>query len=53
MQVIDDQSDSAKAADGLKALLQREPDLAGVGCVEAAGGVGAATAVKELDKSAR
>jgi ribose transport system substrate-binding protein len=49
VQVIDDQSDSAKAADGLKALLQREPDLAGVGCVEAAGGVGAATAVKELD----
>jgi ribose transport system substrate-binding protein len=49
VQIIDDQSDSAKAADGLKALLQREPDLAGVGCVEAAGGVGAATAVKELD----
>ena len=49
VQVIDDQSDSAKAADGLKAVLQRFPDLAGVGCVEAAGGVGAATAVKELD----
>jgi ribose transport system substrate-binding protein len=49
VQVIDDQSDSAKAADGLKAVLQRYPDLAGVGCVEAAGGVGAATAVKELD----
>ncbi len=49
VQIIDDQSDSAKAADGLKAVLQREPDLAGVGCVEAAGGVGAATAVKELD----
>jgi ribose transport system substrate-binding protein len=48
VQVIDDQSDSAKAADGLKAVLQREPDLAGVGCVEAAGGVGAATASKEL-----
>jgi len=49
VQIIDDQSDSAKAADGLKAVLQRIPDLAGVGCVEAAGGVGAATAVKELD----
>jgi ribose transport system substrate-binding protein len=49
VQIIDDQSDSAKAADGLKAVLQRYPDLAGVGCVEAAGGVGAATAVKELD----
>ncbi|HEX7975972.1 MAG TPA: substrate-binding domain-containing protein [Anaerolineales bacterium] len=49
VQVIDDQSDSAKAADGLKAVLQRTPDLAGVGGVEAAGGVGAATAIKELD----
>ena len=48
VQIIDDQSDSAKAADGLKAVLQRTPDLAGVGCVEAAGGVGAATAAKEL-----
>jgi ribose transport system substrate-binding protein len=48
VQIIDDQSDSAKAADGLKAALQRTPDLAGVGCVEAAGGVGAATAVNEL-----
>ena len=48
VQIIDDQSDSAKAADGLKAVLQREPDLAGVGCVEAAGGVGAAIAAKEL-----
>jgi ribose transport system substrate-binding protein len=44
VQIIDDQSDSAKAAEGLKAALQRTPDLAGVGCVEAAGGVGAATA---------
>jgi ribose transport system substrate-binding protein len=48
VQIIDDQSDSAKAADGLKAVLQRYPDLAGVGCVEAMGGVGAATAAKEL-----
>ena len=49
VQVIDDQSDSAKAADGLKAVLQREPDLVGVGCVEAAGGRGRKpTASKEL-----
>ncbi len=48
VQIIDDQSNSAIAADSLKALLQREPDLAGVGCVEAAGGVGAATASNEL-----
>jgi ribose transport system substrate-binding protein len=50
VQIIDDQSDSSKAADGLKAALQRTPDLAGAGCVEAAGGVGAATAIKELGK---
>lgn len=50
VQIIDDQSDSSKAADGLKAALQRTPDMAGAGCVEAAGGVGAATAVKELGK---
>ena len=48
VQIINDDSDSAKAADGLKAVIQRTPDLAGVGCVEAAGGVGAATASKEL-----
>jgi len=48
VQIINDDSDSAKAAEGLKAVLQRTPDLAGVGCVEAAGGVGAATASKEL-----
>lgn len=48
VQIINTESDSAKAADGLKAVLQRHPDLAGVGCVEAAGGVGAATAAKEL-----
>jgi ribose transport system substrate-binding protein len=48
VQIINDDSDSAKAADGLKAVIQRTPDLAGVGCVEAAGGVGAATAANEL-----
>ena len=48
VQIIDDQSDSAKAADALKAVLQRVPDLAGVGCVDAVGGVGSATAAKEL-----
>jgi ribose transport system substrate-binding protein len=48
VQIIDGQSDPAKSADGLKAVLQRTPDLAGVGCVDAGGGVGAATAVKEL-----
>jgi ribose transport system substrate-binding protein len=48
VQIIADDSDTAKAAEGVKAVLQVHPDLAGVGCVEAAGGVGSATAVKEL-----
>jgi ribose transport system substrate-binding protein len=48
VQIINDDSDSAKAAEGLKATLQRYPDLKGAGCVEAAGGVGAATASNEL-----
>ena len=49
VQIIADDSDTAKAAEGVKAVLQVHPDLAGVGCVEAAGGVGSATAIKELD----
>ena len=34
----------------LLSLLQKFPDLAGIACVEAAGGAGAATAVKEAGK---
>jgi ribose transport system substrate-binding protein len=30
-------------------VLRKNPDLAGIGCVEAAGGIGAATAVKEAE----
>ena len=50
VQVIDHKSDQNLAADGVKAVIQAHPDLAGVAAVEATGGVGAATAVKEMDK---
>lgn len=47
VQIIDTQSDPVVAAQAASALLQKYPDLAGIACVEAAGGSGAATAVKE------
>jgi ribose transport system substrate-binding protein len=47
VQVVDTQSDAVIAAQVATAALRKNPDLAGIGCVEAAGGVGAATAVKE------
>jgi ribose transport system substrate-binding protein len=47
VQIADTQSDSVVAAQAAAALLQKFPDLAGIACVEAAGGAGAATAVKE------
>jgi ribose transport system substrate-binding protein len=50
LQVVNDNSDSTKAAAAVGALLRAHPDLAGVACVEAAGGVGSATAVKEAGK---
>jgi len=50
IQVVDHPSDEQIAADGVKAVLQANPDLAGVASVEATGGKGAATAVKEMDK---
>jgi ribose transport system substrate-binding protein len=43
-------SDPVKAATVASALLQRHRDLAGIACVEAAGGAGAATAVKEAGR---
>lgn len=51
VQIIDTQSDPVKAAEGCAAVLQKYPDLAGIACVEAAGGAGAATAVKEAGKA--
>lgn len=47
VQIIDTQSDPVVAAQAGAALLQKYPDLAGIACVEAAGGSGAATVVKE------
>lgn len=47
VQIVDTQSDPVVAATAASALLQKYPDLAGIACVEAAGGSGAATAVKE------
>lgn len=50
VQIADTQSDPIVAAQAASALLQKFPDLAGIACVEAAGGAGAATAVKEAGK---
>jgi len=47
VQVADTQSDPVVAAQVATSVLQRTPDLAAIACVEAAGGVGAATAVRE------
>jgi ribose transport system substrate-binding protein len=50
VQIADTQSDPSIAAQAAASLLQKYPDLAGIGCVEAAGGSGAATAVSEAGK---
>ncbi len=47
VQKVDTQSDAVIAAQVATAVLRKNSDLAGIGCVEAAGGQGAATAVKE------
>lgn len=46
-EIYDTDVDPIKAAEGAAAILQKYPDLAAFACVEAAGGSGAATAVKE------
>ena len=50
VQIADTQSDAVVAAQAAASLIQKYPDLAGIGCVEAAGGAGAATAIKEASK---
>ncbi|MDA8426192.1 MAG: substrate-binding domain-containing protein [Treponema sp.] len=50
VQIADDQSDPVQAAQVTAALLQRFPDLAGIACVEGAGGEGVPTAVREAGK---
>lgn len=47
VQVADTQSDPVVAAQAAATLIQKYPDLAGLACVEGAGGSGAATAVRE------
>lgn len=49
VQIVDTQSDAIVAAQVATAVLRKHTDLAGLGCVEAAGGVGAATAVREAN----
>ncbi len=53
VQIANTESDPAKATQVAALLLQRHDDLAGLACVEAAGGAGAATAVKEAGRVGR
>ncbi len=53
VQVADTQSDPNVAAQAAASLLQKYPELAGIACVEAAGGSGAATAVREARKAGK
>ncbi len=53
VQLVDTQSDPVVAAQAATSLLIKYPDLAGIACVEAAGGSGAATAVKEAGKAGK
>ena len=50
VQIANTESDPGKATQVASLLLQRYDDLAGIVCVEAAGGAGAATAVKEAGR---
>ena len=49
VQIVDTQSDPIVAAQAATALMQKYPELVGIACVEAAGGAGSATAVKEAN----
>lgn len=51
VQIADTQSDPVVAAQAASALIIKYPDLAGLVCVEGAGGSGAATAVREAGKA--
>jgi len=53
VQLVDTQSDPVVAAQAATSLLVKYPDLAGIACVEAAGGSGAATAIKEAGKTGK
>jgi ribose transport system substrate-binding protein len=49
VQEVDTQADATIAAQAAAGLLQKYPDLAGIACVNAEGGSGAVTAVKEAN----
>jgi ribose transport system substrate-binding protein len=51
--VADTKSEVPMAAQAAAAVLSAVPDLAGIGCVEAAGGAGSATAVKEANQAGK
>ena len=51
VQVGNTKSDPTEAATVTALALQKHPGLAGIGCVEAAGGTGAATAVREANRA--
>ncbi len=53
VQVANTESDTGKATQVASLLIQRYPELAGMGCVEAAGGAGAATAVREAGRAGK
>lgn len=53
VRVADTKSEVPMAAQAAAAVISAVPDLAGIGCVEAAGGAGAATAVKESGRTGK
>lgn len=53
VQIANTNADPVVAAQAAAAILQKYPDIAGIGCVESAGGSGAATAVSEAKKQGK
>jgi len=53
VQIGNTESDPAKATQVAALMLQRHDDLAGIACIEAAGGAGAATAVREAGRAGK
>jgi ribose transport system substrate-binding protein len=53
VQIANTNADTVVAAQAAAAILQKYPDLAGIACVESAGGSGAATAVSEAKKQGK
>ncbi len=48
--IVNDENDQTKAARQISAMLQAHPNIKGIFCTDALGGVGAATAIKEANK---